>query len=383
MAKEIVVLGSTGSIGRQTLDVIASYPEHFKVAALVAFRNVELLAEQVYQFRPRFAVVLDSTRAEELIAKVKDLDVEVFTGEEGLEKAVTMEGPELVLAAMVGIRSLSAILLAMETGKDIALANKEVLVTAGDLVMERARALGSNIIPVDSEHSAIFQCLNQEGRVEKVILTASGGPFRQMTLNEMANVTPEQALNHPTWIMGPKITIDSATLMNKGFEVIEAKHLFNLDYSQIEVIVHPQSIVHSLVQYNDGALFAHLGPADMRLPIQYALTWPERWDLNSKVLDLATLGHLDFETPDFDRFPCLKLAIEAGRTGGTYPAVLNAADEIAVESFLNGEIPLTEISNVVKNALDKHIQVKEPDLNQILEADAWARKEALAFIKAK
>ncbi|CEP69016.1 1-deoxy-D-xylulose 5-phosphate reductoisomerase [Moorella glycerini] len=376
MAKEIAILGSTGSIGRQTLEVVAAHPGQFRVAALAGARNVELLAEQVKRFRPRLAVLLDPEGARELAAKVSGLKVQVLAGEEGLLAAVCLAGVELVVAAMVGIRSLPAILAALEAGKDIALANKELLVAAGQVVMDRARSLDRQIIPVDSEHSAIFQCLRQGGRVVQVIITASGGPLREKTLAEMAAVTPEQALNHPTWVMGPKITVDSATLMNKGLEVIEARHLFNLDYDQIEVLIHPQSVVHALVRYSDGALFAHLGPADMRLPIQYALTWPERWDLDSQVLDLAALGHLDFSRPDLERFPCLELACRAGRAGGTYPAVLSAADEVAVQYFLARRIPLTAISQVIARVLEEHRPVTTPDLEQILAADAWARRRA-------
>ncbi|MBC7325778.1 MAG: 1-deoxy-D-xylulose-5-phosphate reductoisomerase, partial [Moorella sp. (in: Bacteria)] len=316
MVKEIALLGSTGSIGRQTLEVVAAHPGKFRVAALAAARNVKLLVEQVKRFRPRLAVLLDPEGARELAARVSGMDVRVLSGEEGLLAVTRLERVDLVMAAMTGITSLPAILGALEAGKDIALANKEILVAAGHLVMARARTLGRQVIPVDSEHSAIFQCLRQGGRVVQVLITASGGPLRAKTLAEMAAITPEQALNHPTWIMGPKVTIDSATLMNKGLEVIEAHHLFDLDYDQIEVLIHPQSIVHALVRYNDGALFAHLAPADMRLPIQYALTWPERWDLEGQVLDLAALGHLDFSRPDLERFPCLELAWQAGRAGG-------------------------------------------------------------------
>ncbi|BCV21124.1 1-deoxy-D-xylulose-5-phosphate reductoisomerase [Moorella sp. Hama-1] len=376
MAKEITILGSTGSIGRQTLEVVAAYPERFRVAALVAARNAELLAAQVRRFRPRLAVLLDVERAGDLAAMVQDLDVQVLAGEEGLKAAACLAGVELVVAAMVGIRSLAAILAALEAGKDIALANKEVLVAAGHLVMEQVRRSNRRIIPVDSEHSAIFQCLRQGGRVVEVLITASGGPLKEMTPAEMAAVTPEQALQHPTWVMGPKVTIDSATLMNKGLEVMEAHHLFNLNYDQIKVLIHPQSVVHALVRYGDGSLFAHLGPADMRLPIQYALTWPERWDLDSRFLDLTALGHLDFAEPDRRRFPCLDLALQAGREGGTYPAVLSAADEVAVEYFLGGKIPLTAISQVVARVLEEHRPVASPDLEQVLAADAWARGRA-------
>lgn len=381
MAKKITILGSTGSIGRQALKVVAANPEKFKVDALVANNNAEILAEQAHRFHPRMAVLLDPERARDLATLIAHLNIQVMAGEEGLIAAACLPGVELVVAAMVGIRSLPAIFAALDAGKDIALANKEVLVAAGQLVMNHARNRGREIIPVDSEHSAIFQCLRQGGRVEKVIITASGGPLRQKSLKEMAAVTPEQALNHPTWSMGPKITIDSATLMNKGLEVIEAKHLFDLDYDQIEVLIHPQSVVHALVRYSDGTLFAHLGPADMRIPIQYALSWPERWDLDSQPLDLASLGHLDFSNPDLERFPCLALACQAGRAGGTYPVVLSAADEVAVQHFLEGKIPLTAISRIVAAVLEEHQPVTALDLEQILAADNWARRRAAEVAK--
>lgn len=376
MVKKITLLGSTGSIGRQTLAVVAAHPERFKIAALVAHSNAELLAEQARCFHPRLVVLLDRGRVNDLIALINDLNIQVFSGEEGLMAAACLSEVELVVAAMVGIRSLKAIFAALEAGKDIALANKEVLVAAGQLLMNFARKRGRKIIPVDSEHSAIFQCLRQGGRVEKVIITASGGPLRQMSRKEMAAVTPEQALKHPTWSMGPKISIDSATLMNKGLEVIEAKHLFDLDFGQIEILIHPQSAVHALVCYSDGAIFAHLGPADMRIPIQYALSWPDRWDLDSKALDLASLGRLEFNNPDLERFPCLSLAWRAGRAGGTCPAVLNAANEVAVQYFLAGKISLTDISRIVAAVLDKHQPAAALDLEQILDADSWARRRA-------
>ena len=380
MGKEIALLGSTGSIGRQVLAVVADHRGQFRVAALAAARNVELLAAQVAEFRPRLAVLLDPAGAQQLAARVNGTNTRILAGEEGLRAAASLEGVELVLAAMVGTSSLAAVIAALEAGKDVALANKEIVVAAGHLVMERARSLGRRIIPVDSEHSAIFQCLRQGGRVVQVLITASGGPLRNKTLAEMAAVTPEQALDHPTWVMGPKITIDSATLMNKGLEVIEAHHLFDIDYDRIDVLIHPQSVVHALVRYSDGALFAHLGPADMRLPIQYALTWPQRWDLDVRPLDLAALGHLDFGRPDLDRFPCLGLAIEAGRAGGTYPAVLSAADEVAVAYFLAGRIPLTAISQVVARVLEGHRSLAAvPDLEQVRAAGAWARQQAEAI----
>lgn len=378
MAKEIVVLGSTGSIGHQTLEVVAAHPGRLKIAALAAAGNVELLAVQAKQFKPRVVVLLDKKRAGELSRNLEGENIEVLAGEEGLSAAAAMDGADLVVAAMTGIRSLPALLTALDTGKNVALANKEILVAAGQLFMERARRKGRRVLPVDSEHSAIFQCTRHEGRLVKVIITASGGPLRNMTREEMATVTPEQALNHPTWLMGPKVTVDSATLMNKGLEVIEAKHLFDLEYDQIEVLVHPQSLVHALAYYSDGSVIAHLGLADMHIPIQYALTWPERWDLDRGVLDLAAVGRLDFSLPDMERFPCLKLAWEAGRAGGTYPAVLSGADEAAVQYFLEGKIPLTAISAIITSVLEKHDPGDASSLESIFAAYQWAWSQAAA-----
>lgn len=383
MAKSIVILGSTGSIGRQALEVIDNYRERFRVVALAAARNINLLEEQIKRYRPRLAVVLDKEKQGQLRERVKGLGVEVLAGEEGLVAAATLPEAELVLAAMVGIKSLPAVLAAIEAGKNIALANKEILVTAGELVMERARLKGIKILPVDSEHSAIFQCLRGGERIKKVTLTASGGPLRRWPLEEMDKVTPEMALAHPNWKMGPRITVDSATLMNKGFEVIEAKHLFQLEYEDIEVLIHPQSIVHAIVTYNDGSCLAHMSLPDMRLPIQYALTWPERWDNAYSCLDLAALGELTFERPDWQRFPCFKLALEAGCQGGTFPAVLNAADEVAVDLFLGGNIKFSDISRLVGEVLTRHVKLSNPSLEDILAADTWARQEVLSLVSCQ
>jgi len=384
MGKGIAILGSTGCIGRQALQVIDSLREYFHVVALAAGRNIDLLEEQIRRYHPRLVAVLDKDRGEKLKERLSGLGVEVAVGEAGLLLAATFPEAHLVLAAMAGIKSLPAVLAAIQEGKNIALANKEILVVAGNLVMEKARKHGVHILPVDSEHSAIFQCLGQGGKVKKITITASGGPFRELPLEEMDKVTPEMALAHPHWRMGPKITVDSATLMNKGLEVIEAKHLFDLNYEQIEVLVHPQSVIHGLVTYGDGSSFAYLSYPDMRLPIQYALTWPERWDSPSvPFLDLATLGQLTFEKPDEERFPCLRIALEAGRQGGTLPAVLNAADEVAVELFLQGRIKFTAIPRLIEEVLGRHQKVKDPALEDIWEVDAWARRQIWSLVEDK
>ncbi|MGB9660476.1 MAG: 1-deoxy-D-xylulose-5-phosphate reductoisomerase [Moorellaceae bacterium] len=380
MAKNIVILGSTGSIGRQALEVIDRCRERLQVVALAAASNSALLEEQVRRYRPRVAVILDRGKQGELRERLQGLKVEVLAGEEGLVAASTLPEADLVLAAMVGIKSLPAVLAAIEAGKTLALANKEVLVTAGELVMERARTKGVKILPVDSEHSAVFQCLRPGERIKKVILTASGGPLRQWPLENMDQVTPEMALAHPNWKMGPRITVDSATLMNKGFEVIEAKHLFQLEYENIEVLIHPQSTVHAIVTYTDGSSLAQLSLPDMRLPIQYALSWPERWDAAGNDLDLAALGSLTFERPDRQRFPCFRLALEAGRLGGTFPAVLNAADEVAVDLFLRRKIKFSDIPRIVGEVLARHISLPGSTLEDILAADDWARREALSLV---
>ncbi|MGB9858814.1 MAG: 1-deoxy-D-xylulose-5-phosphate reductoisomerase [Moorellaceae bacterium] len=380
MAKNIVILGSTGSIGRQALEVIDRCRERLQVVALAAASNSALLEEQVRRYRPRVAVILDRGKQGELRERLQGLKVEVLAGEEGLVAASTLPEADLVLAAMVGIKSLPAVLAAIEAGKTLALANKEVLVTAGELVMERARTKGVKILPVDSEHSAVFQCLRPGERIKKVILTASGGPLRQWPLENMDQVTPEMALAHPNWKMGPRITVDSATLMNKGFEVIEAKHLFQLEYENIEVLIHPQSTVHAIVIYTDGSSLAQLSLPDMRLPIQYALSWPERWDAAGNDLDLAALGSLTFERPDRQRFPCFRLALEAGRLGGTFPAVLNAADEVAVDLFLRRKIKFSDIPRIVGEVLARHISLPGSTLEDILAADDWARREALSLV---
>ncbi|MGB3959190.1 MAG: 1-deoxy-D-xylulose-5-phosphate reductoisomerase [bacterium] len=381
MVKQISILGSTGSVGRQTLDVIKDFPEKFRVLALTGNKNVDLLAQQVKSFQPELAVLTDPEAARELSRLLVGQKTRVLAGEEGLLAAATYPGTDLLVTAVVGFAGLKPTLAAIDAGIDIALANKETLVAAGRIVMEKARARKVNIIPVDSEHSAIFQCLQGSGpgQLQKIILTASGGPFRNCSRDELAGVTPEQALQHPNWSMGAKITIDSATMMNKGLEVLEAHWLFSLPLTAIEVLVHPQSIVHSLVEFKDGSLLAQLGPPDMRFPILYALTYPERWSNNFSKLELVG-RQLGFAAPDLEVFPCLAYAYEAGEKGGTLPAVVNAANEVAVAAFLKRRIGFLDIPGVIRQVMDGHRLQKDPDLDAIFSADSWAREEAQRII---
>lgn len=377
MAREIVVLGSTGSIGRQTLQVVAEFPERFKVRGLAAGRNWHLLLEQTVCFKPEAVALLEEADARRLIeALPPDVRPEVYWGPEGMERLAAMEGADTVLTAVTGAAGLKPTLAAIEAGKDIALANKETLVTAGEIVVRRAKDRGVRLLPVDSEHSAVWQCLDGRSGVQRIVLTASGGPFREYSREDLAAVTPEAALNHPTWRMGPKITVDSATLMNKGLEVIEAHWLFGVDYDNIRVLVHPQSVVHGMVEFADGCILAGLSITDMRLPILYALSYPERLANTLPRFDLAGAGSLTFEEPDTERFPCLGLAIKAGRTGGTMPAVVNAANEVAVAAFLEGRIPFTGIPVIIEEVATAHSVIKKPGLEIIISADAWARRKA-------
>jgi len=379
--KRISLLGSTGSIGVQTLAVVEAFPERLEIVALAAGRNIAKLAEQVRRFRPARASVADEAGAAELRNRIGTSDVQIGVGEEGLE-AVATQPAELVVAGMVGAVGLRPTLAAIRAGRDIALANKEVMVMAGALVLREIRRRGVRLLPVDSEHSAIFQAL--EGQrpedVERLVLTASGGPLRTWGAERLARATVEEALAHPNWRMGPKVTIDSATLMNKALEVIEARWLFNVPPERIEVVVHPQSIVHSLVEFVDGSLLAQLGPPDMRIPIALALTYPERLPLEGRRLDLAAVGSLDFEAPDLDRFPALQLSRVALRGSEAAPAVLNAANEIAVDAFLRGIIGFTEIASTNQAVLDDHLGRHRGevvrDLEDVMEADAWARRMA-------
>lgn len=374
MAKRISILGSTGSIGTQALDV-ARHME-LEVSGLTANSNIQLLESQIREFKPRFAAVGNETLADELRAKLKGFDIEIQSGQTGMIGAATIHEVDTVLVSVVGIAGLIPTLEAIKKGKNIALANKETLVTAGAIVMSEAEKHNVRILPVDSEHSAIFQCLegNYRKHISKVVLTASGGPFRGKNLEELENVTLAEALRHPNWEMGSKITIDSSTLMNKGLEVIEAKWLFDLKPEQIQVVIHPQSIIHSLVEYIDGSFIAQLGLADMRLPIQYALTYPGRMGNHFPRLNLVEAGRLTFEEPDYTAFPCLRLAFEALRAGGTMPAALNAANETAVNLFLNRKIGFLDIPRIIEFVMEKHNVNNTPCLDDIIEVDMWARK---------
>lgn len=370
----IAILGSTGSIGRSSLDVVEALPGRFRITYLTAHRNVDLLAEQIHRFRPRAVVVRDEEHARKLRALTNGI-TEVLTGDDALLDIVSRPDVDLVISALVGFAGLRPTLHAIEAGKDIALANKETLVVGGEIIMEKARTHGVRLLPVDSEHSAILQCLQGEDMrsVGRLILTASGGPFLQLAKEDFCRVTPGQALKHPTWCMGSKITIDSATLMNKGLEVIEARWLFGLPPERIEVIVHPQSIIHSMVEFVDGSVKAQLGIPDMKLPIQYALTYPERPPSAFKRVDFSDLGRLTFQNPDYDRFPCLSLAYRVLREGGTAPAILNAANEAAVQLFLEERIPFTAIPELITEALDGIPREDHLTLDAILRADRDAR----------
>jgi 1-deoxy-D-xylulose-5-phosphate reductoisomerase len=378
--KKISVLGSTGSIGTQTLDVVRENPEKFKVVALGANNNINLLLEQIKEFRPRVVAVYNEQRAIELKNMIpNDINIEVLSGMDGLKVISSLDDIDVLLTAIVGMIGLIPTMEAIKKGITIALANKETLVTAGQIVMNEAKKNNVSILPVDSEHSAIFQCLNGENtkQVEKLILTASGGPFRGKRKNELLGITKNQALKHPNWTMGRKITIDSSTLMNKGLEVIEAKWLFDVDVDQIDVVVHPQSIIHSAVQFVDSSVIAQLGNPDMKLPIQYALTYPDRIHSNFERLDFSTLSSLTFEKPDLDTFPCLKLAYDSLNAGGTYTTVLNAANEVLVNEFLEDKIGFYDIPYYIEKALEKHPTISNPNLDEILYIDNWSRE----FIK--
>jgi 1-deoxy-D-xylulose-5-phosphate reductoisomerase len=383
MMKTISVLGSTGSIGRNVLKIAEMFPERLTIQALAAGRNVELLAEQIRQFAPKLAVVLDEAHARRLTARLPSgLPTEIVWGESGYRAAATLEGVDSVVSAIVGAAGLLPTLAAIEAGKEIALANKETLVMAGDLVMQRAAENGVRILPIDSEHSAIFQCLQGQRTADlaKILLTASGGPFRTRPIDDFSSITLQDALHHPTWQMGRKISIDSATMMNKGLEIIEARHLFNISEKQIEVMIHPQSVVHSMVAYQDGSIIAQMGIPDMKGAIAYALTCPERLPLKQPPLDFAALGALTFESPDFDKFPCLTLACQACRKGGTLPAVMNAANESCVNAFLDERISFVHIPSIIRRIMDQHDGIEHPVLSDILAADQWARQQVELFI---
>ena len=373
--KHLAVLGSTGSIGRQTLDIVRSFPERLHIAGLAAGRNVDLLRQQIQEFRPKLAAI-DSADGRD---KLGDLDCEIVTAEE----MAAHPDVDMVIVSISGMAGLKPTLAAIRSGKSIALATKEALVAAGAIVTAEARKHGVTIMPIDSEPSAIWQCLHDEDKaIRRLILTASGGPFRKSTTNELEAVTTRQALAHPTWNMGPKVTIDSATLMNKGFEAIELSWLFETPIDKIDVLIHPQSIIHSMVEFADSSVKAQLSIPDMRFPIQYALFYPERVQNDSLPrLDFLNINGsagsaLTFESPDMDKFPCLRIAFEASRAGGTYPAVLSAADEVAVDRFLKGQIGFMDIPRIISSVIDEHTSTAEPALDDVLAADSWARERA-------
>lgn len=372
--KKIAILGSTGSIGTQALDVISQHPDLFEARVLTAGRRADLLIEQARRFLPDAVVIADESQYHYVQEALADLPVKVYAGEEALCQVVESNQIDMVLTALVGFAGLKPTLHAIDAHKAIALANKETLVVAGELVMQRALIKKAPILPVDSEHSAIFQCLaGEKSAIEKIILTASGGPFRLMERERLAAVTPAEALKHPNWQMGAKITIDSATMMNKGFEMIEAKWLFGVSPTDIEIVVHPESIIHSAVQFADGAVKAQLGMPDMRVPIQYALSYPQRLTLNTPKLDLFTLGHLTFEKPDMERFACLALAYEATQSGGNRPCVLNAANEVANLAFREGRLGFLQIAEVIAETMARTPFVAEPSLDTYLATDKEAR----------
>ena len=371
--KKIAILGSTGSIGTQTLDVVREHSDELQVVALAAGTNKERLKEQIKEFHPKLVSLSDEKKAQELKEELAGEQVEVVCGMEGLIEVAGVDSADVVVTAVVGMMGILPTMEAIKKGKDIALANKETLVTAGHLIIPMAKEYGVSILPVDSEHSAIFQSLQGEPKaaLDKILLTASGGPFRGKSAEFLETVTLEDALNHPNWSMGPKITIDSSTMVNKGLEVMEAKWLFGVDYSQIEVVIQPQSIIHSMVQYVDGAIIAQLGTPDMRVPIECALFYPERRSLSGDRLDFSKLSQITFEKPDYKVFRGLSLAIEAGKTGGTMPTVFNAANERAVAKFLKGEIKYTDIVRSIEKCMDAHKVSAHPDLEEILATEQW------------
>ena len=369
--KKIAILGSTGSIGTQTLEVVRENKD-IEVLALAAGNNITLLEQQIREFHPRLVGVWAEEKAEELKSRIRDTGTKVVSGMDGLLEIAQIEGSEILVTAIVGMIGIRPTIAAIEAGKDIALANKETLVTAGHIIMPLAKKMGVKILPVDSEHSAIFQSLqgSRRSEVKKILLTASGGPFRGKKQEDLLNIRVEDALKHPNWAMGRKITIDSSTMVNKGLEVMEAKWLFDVDIDDVQVVVQPQSVIHSMVEFVDGAVIAQLGTPDMKLPIQYALYYPERRYLPGDRVDFWKIGHLDFEEPDMDTFYGLELAYEAGRTGGTLPTVFNAANELAVSQFLNREIKYLEIIEIIEDCMRAHKTIENPTVEQILDTEA-------------
>jgi len=382
MRKKIVILGSTGSIGQQTLEVVQKYSNEFEVVGLSGWENIRLLKEQISFFKPKIAVVKNEDTAKRLIKELNNPNnIKILWGTNGLIKISILEDIDITVVAIIGIASLIPTFEAVKRGKKVALASKEAMVAAGELLVKEAKTRNAKILPIDSEHSAILQCLKNEQKdcVEKIILTASGGALYNFTETALNNVSVEDALNHPTWKMGKKVTIDSATLMNKGLEVIEAKWFFDIPANKIEVVIHPQSYVHSMVQFIDGTILAQIGEHDMRIPIQYALFHPNRISNNFSRLELTKIDQLTFKKPNFNKFPCIKLAYQAIELGGTMPAVLNGANEIAVNAFLNNQIKFTAIPQIIQDTMKEHKINHNPDINDILDADCWAREKAVSF----
>ena len=379
--KKISLLGSTGSIGANVLDVIERNPEKFQILGMSAGNNVDLFAKQIRKFKPRVVALFDTKKIPTLKERISDLDIEILSGEEGSITVATLPEADVVVSGVMGSAGLLPAIHELKSGKNLALANKETLVIAGELVLREAQKTNSQIIPIDSEHSAIFQVLNGEKkeRIKKIILTASGGPFRTFSFEQMETVTVKDALKHPNWDMGAKITIDSSTMMNKGLEYIEAKWLFGLN-TPVEIIVHAQSIIHSMIEFVDTSIMAQLGIPDMRVPIAYALTYPDRFECDLPSLDLTTMGNLTFEAPDFERFPCLRLAIDAMEIGKTMPAVLNAANEIAVQAFLEELISYKDIAELIHMVMQNHNPSPLKELQDVLIADRWAREETTKLV---
>ncbi len=399
--KRIVILGATGSIGESALKVACDIPERMEIVGLAAKSNAQKLAEAANEVRPESVCLVDETRID-VLRRALDYQPRIFSGEVGLLEIACLTNADMVLVAIVGTAGLRPALAAIEAGKDLAVASKEILVMAGEIVMREARENSVHVLPVDSEHNAIFQCLEsgrglsapkdrgpeaaptfQSSDIRRIILTASGGPFRETPRKDFDSITPEQALKHPTWNMGPKITIDSATLFNKGLEMIEAHWLFGVEMDRVEVVIHPQSIVHSMVEFADGSTLAQLSYSNMRFPIQYAVTWPDRVPNTLPPLDFSKLSKLEFFTPRYDDFPAMNLARRAGETGGTLPAVMNAANEIAVAAFLNRQVRFPDIWRIVEEVMNRHAPVAHPDLDAILQADQWARNEAQGCVKSR
>ncbi len=382
--KKIAILGSTGSIGVNALKVIRANPEKYEVTALAAGRNIDLLLKQIEAFRPVAVSILDEDLGSELKNRLGgNKGPEVFYGNEGFVRLATLDQIDTVISAMTGAAGLLPTYEAIKAGKDIALANKETMVMAGHLIMTAVKKNGVSLVPIDSEHSAVLQSLqgHKKEDLRRVILTASGGPFRDASMEQMTTITPAQALNHPNWHMGPKISIDSATMMNKGLETIEAKWLFDLEMAQIGILIHPQSVVHSMVEYKDGSIIAQLGIPDMMIPISYALSFPHHLKNDFSTLRLEEIGVLNFEKPDMKKFPCLELAFRAAEIGSSMPAVLNAANEIAVESFLDGKIAFLDIPELIEKSMEAHQPHPVETIEMVMEADRWARKTALGLLK--